>query len=82
MEIDGIAISENQIYVIEVKGWGSQKLLEEKSSQDILTREIKNAINGIHVDRKNNKIKHKVSLKQKIDWVNSNRNSFKIKKRF
>ena len=80
MEIDGIAISENQIYVIEVKGWGSQKLLEEKSSQDILTREIKNAINGIHVDRKNNKIKHKVSLKQKIDWVNSNRNLFKIKK--
>lgn len=78
MEIDGIAISENQVYVIEVKGWGSQQLLEEKSSQDILTREIKNAIDGIHIHRKSNKIKYKVSLKQKVKWINSHRKEFKI----
>lgn len=79
MEIDGIAISENQVYVIEVKGWGSQQLLEEKSSQDILTKEIKNAIDGIHIHHKTNKIKHKVSLKRKVEWINDHKKKFKIK---
>ena len=30
MEIDGIAISDSKVFVIEVKGWGAKKLLEEK----------------------------------------------------
>ncbi len=80
MEIDGIATSESHAYVIEAKGWGSQKLIEEKSSQDILTREIKNAIDGIHVHQKTKKLRIKVPMIKKIEWVSSNRELFKIKK--
>ena len=79
MEIDGIAISDTKVYVIEVKGWGSSKLLEEKTAVDILNREIKNAIDGIHIHQYTKKIKYKKSIKQKVEWISSNRSLFKIK---
>lgn len=80
MEIDGIAVSEKEVIIIEVKGWGSHKLLEEKTSKEILDREIKNAIDGIHIHQKTKTVKHKVPLKNKIEWASLNRNLFKIKK--
>lgn len=80
MEIDGIAVSEKEVIVIEVKGWGSHKLLEEKTSKEILDREIKNAIDGIHIHQETKTVKHMVPIKKKVEWVSSNRNLFKIKK--
>jgi len=79
MEIDGIAVSGKEVIVIEVKGWGSHKLLEEKTSKKILDREIKNAIDGIHVHQDTKTVKHKVPIMKKVEWVSSNRNLFKIK---
>ena len=78
LEIDGIAISDSKVYVIEVKGWGSKKLLEESSSQKILTREIKDAIDGKHFVHASNKNKRRVSLPKKVTWVTKNRSKFKI----
>lgn len=73
MEIDGIAISDSQVYVIEVKGWGAKRLIEEKSSEDNLMRDIKNSIFGFHYVVKINKLKKNVSLPKKVEWVNNNR---------
>ena len=80
LEIDGIAISDHKVYVIEVKGWGSRRLLEEKSSEVILTRDIKYSIDGKHFVHRTNKTKTKVSLPEKISWVKENRSKFNIRK--
>lgn len=78
MEIDGIAISKANVFVIEVKGWKSRKLIEEKTSKDILLRDIKHAIEGLHLDYNSGKLKTKVSLPKKVKWVNENRKKFDI----
>lgn len=78
MEIDGIAISTSQVYVIEVKGWGSRKFLEEKTSKTILDKEIRNAIDGIHQDFNSGKTKHKISLPKKVSWIKDHRGRFGI----
>lgn len=80
LEIDGIAISDYKVYVIEVKGWGSRRLLEEKSSEVILTRDIKNSIDGKHFVHKTNKTRTKVSLPKKVIWVKKNYSKFNIPK--
>ena len=80
LEIDGIAVSDYKVYVIEVKGWGSRRLLEEKSSEAILTRDIKNSINGKHFVHKTKKTRTKVSLSKKVRWVKKNRSKFNIPK--
>lgn len=79
MEIDGIAISDSIVYVIEVKGWGSKKLIEETSSRGILEKEIKNAIDGIHIHVNTGKTKRGVSLPKKVSWVSNNKKRLKIK---
>lgn len=81
MEIDGIAISDSHVYVIEVKGWGAKRLIEEKSSEDILIRDIKNSIFGYHYVAKTNTLKKKVSLLKKVEWVSVNRSKFGISPR-
>lgn len=78
MEIDGIAISDSLVYVIEVKGWKSKKLLEEKTAKEISKKEIRNAIDGIHYDYDTGTIKKKRSLPEKVTWVSNNRQRFKI----
>lgn len=78
MEIDGIAISDSTVYVIEVKGWKARKLVEEKTSKEILDREIKNAIDGLHYVFSTNKTKKSVSLPMKVNWIIDNKNKFKI----
>ena len=80
IEIDGIAISDNNIFVIEVKGWKARKLLEEETSKELLTREIKSAITGFKITNKNKQIKHKRSLNEKVKWVSENRAFFRINK--
>ena len=64
--------------MIEVKGWGSRRLLEEKSSEAILTRDIKNSIDGKHFVHKTNKTRIKVSLPKKVLWVKKNHSKFNI----
>lgn len=78
MEIDGIAISNSLVYVIEVKGWGSKRLLEEQTSKKILEKEIRNAIDGLHVDVKSGKKRKRVSLPRKVSWLTANKNRFNI----
>lgn len=78
MEIDGIAISDSLVYVIEVKGWKSKKLIEEKTTKEISRKEIICAIDGIHYDYDSGTQKKKVSLPQKVTYVSQNRSRFKI----
>ena len=80
MEIDGIAISDDIVYVIEVKGWGLRKLLEEKTSAEFLVREIKSAITGIRHNAISGKIKRRRPIKDKVMWVSNNKELFHIKK--
>lgn len=79
MEIDGIAISPDLVYVVEVKGWGSKRLIEEHTSKKILEKEIKNSIDGLHIHVKTGKTTRPVSLPKKISWVTKNKERFKIK---
>ena len=79
LEIDGVAISKQNVYVVEVKGWGSRKLLEEKTSREIITRDIKSAISGIRINVSHNNIKLKPSIRKKVKWIAENRKMFEIK---
>ncbi|MCH7560108.1 MAG: NERD domain-containing protein [Thaumarchaeota archaeon] len=78
MQIDGIAISDSQVYVIEVKGWSSKRLIEEKTTKNILERDIKNAIDGFHFVRKSNKNRKTVSLPKKVNQIRTDRIKLKI----
>lgn len=78
MEIDGIAISDSKAYVIEIKGWKSKFLIEEKSSLDNLERDVRDAIDGLHITHSTGKIKKRVSLPNKVDWVKNNKSKFNI----
>jgi len=78
MEIDGISISDSNVFVIEVKGWGARRLLEERSSKEILERDIKNAIDGRHFVFSVKKTRRKVSLPKKVSWIRENKSRFRI----
>jgi hypothetical protein len=78
MEIDGIAISNSEVFVIEVKGWKSRRFIEEKTTKEQLDRDIKNAIDGIHISHNTGKIKQKVPLSKKVEWVIKNKQLLKI----
>lgn len=78
MEIDGIAISNSEVFVIEVKGWKSRRFIEEKTTREQLDRDIKNAIDGIHISHNTGKIKQKVPLSKKVEWVIKNKQLLKI----
>lgn len=78
LEIDGIAISNSQVYVIELKSWAVRKLLEEKMSEENLKRDIRGAIDGIKTSHTRNKEKKTVSLPRKVQWVRDHRKELKI----
>lgn len=78
MEIDGLAISDSHVYVIEIKGWGIKRLIEDKSAEDILIRDIKNSIFGYHYVARNKKLKKTVSLLNKVKYVENNRQNLDI----
>jgi len=77
-QIDGLAISDSQVYVIEVKGWGSKRLIEEKTSKEIIERDLKNAIDGFHYVHEINKNKKTVSLPKKVNWIKEHKKELKI----
>lgn len=78
MEIDGIAISPSIVYVIEVKGWKSTILVETVESRTYAERDIRNAIDGLHITHKTGQIKKKVPLPQKVQWVAEHRKALGI----
>ncbi|MBS3923553.1 MAG: NERD domain-containing protein [Nitrosarchaeum sp.] len=78
LQIDGIAISDSNVYVIEVKGWGSKRLIEERTSKEIIDRDIKNAVDGFHYVHKTSKNKKTVSLPKKVNWVKEHKMEFGI----
>jgi len=79
MEIDGIAIFGSITYVIEVKGWGVRRLIEEKTSKTILLRDIKNSVDGLKYNDVTKTTKRKgPSLPKKIQWIDRNRKRFMI----
>lgn len=80
MEIDGIAISDSSVFVIEVKGWKMKGFIEERESRERLERDIKNAIDGIHSTHSTGKTKRRVSLPNKVEWVKNNQDIFGISK--
>jgi hypothetical protein len=47
MQIDGIAISNSKVYVIEAKGWKAKDLIQDYYTREILEDEIRNAIDGL-----------------------------------
>lgn len=79
MEIDGIAISNKLVHVIEAKGWGSKKLIEEKFEEETICRAIHNAIDGYHKNVNSGKIRPTVSLQKKVEWVKNNKKLLRIK---
>lgn len=79
MEIDGIAIFNSIVYVIEVKGWGVRKLIEENTSKKILERDIRDAIEGYHFNFEKQRRERKgVSLTKKVEWVKDHKQRFSI----
>lgn len=78
LEIDGIAISNSQVYVIELKSWAVRKLFEERTSEENLKRDIRGAIDGVKTSHTSNKEKKTVSLPRKTQWVRDHRKDFKI----
>ena len=80
MEIDGLAIYNNKIFVVEVKGWGPHKFLDEASSQVIVTREIKSAVTGTRMNHNKLNTRQRPSLLEKIEWVKANREKIGISK--
>lgn len=78
MEIDGIAISDSQVYVIELKNWATRKLFEESTSEENLKRDIRGAIDGIKTSHSRNTEKKTVSLPRKTQWVKDHKSIFKI----
>lgn len=73
MQIDGIAISNSKVYVIEVKRWKAKDLIEDAYTREILEEEIRNAIDGLGFTRSSGSIRKKVSLHQKVQWVKNQR---------
>jgi hypothetical protein len=52
MQMDGIAISDSIVYVIEVKGWKAKDLIQDSYTREILEEEIRKAIDGLGFTRK------------------------------
>jgi Nuclease-related domain len=73
MQIDGIAISNSKVYVIEVKGWKAKDLIEDAYTREILEEEIRNAIDGLGFTRSSGSTRKKLSLHQKVQWVKNQR---------
>lgn len=78
MQIDGIAISNSIVYVIEVKGWKAKDLIQDSYTREILEEEIRNAIDGLGFTRNSGNTRKKVSLPQKVEWVKNQRKKLGI----
>lgn len=78
MQIDGIAISNSKVYVIEVKGWKAKDLIQDSRTREILEEEIRNAIDGLSFTRNSGSTKKKVPLPQKVEWVKNHRKNLGI----
>lgn len=78
MQIDGIAISNSKVYVIEAKGWKAKDLIQDYYTREILEDEIRNAIDGLDFTRNSGKTTKKVSLPEKVEWVRNQRKKFRI----
>jgi len=78
MQIDGIAISDSIVYVMEVKGWKAKDLIQDSHTREILEEEIRNAIDGLGFPRNTGNTRKKVSLPQKVEWVKNQRKKFGI----
>jgi hypothetical protein len=78
MQIDGIAISNSIVYVIEVKGWKAKDLIQDSYTREILEEEIRNAIDGLCFTRNSGNTRKKVPLPQKVEWVKNQRKKLGI----
>jgi nuclease-like protein len=78
MQIDGIAISNSKVYVIEAKGWKAKDLIQDSYTREILEDEIRNAIDGLDFTRNSGKTTKKVSLPEKVEWVKNQRKKLGI----
>ena len=81
MQIDGIAISNSIVYVIEVKGWKAKDLIQYSYTREILEEEIRNAIDGLGFTRNSGNTRKKVSLPQKVEWVKNHRKRWEFQHR-
>jgi hypothetical protein len=78
MQIDGIAISDSKVYVIEAKGWKAKDLIQDSYTREILEDEIRNAIDGLDFTRNSGKTMKKISLPEKVEWVRNQRKKLGI----
>ena len=79
MQIDGIAVSKTEAYVIEAKCWLAQKLIGGPKYYERLIAKIKGAIDGTQHELATGEIKSKyVPLQRKIEWVSKNKAEFEI----
>ena len=79
-EIDGIAVSDSIVYVIEAKCWSS-RLTGNPAHSYRLAQKMRGAIDGVQHERAAQKTKRAgVPLPRKVNWVRKNRARFGIGK--
>jgi hypothetical protein len=70
LEIDGIAVSQRQIIVVECKGWKLSPFYERENAQSYLERDIKGVVDGQKFT--SGKARKIPSLVEKIEFVRTN----------
>lgn len=79
LEIDGIAVSKDIAYVIEVKCWSSKPMISDPTYLARLERRIKDAIDGVQHEFEAGKTKRRgVPLPRKVEWVRKRKKRFEI----
>ena len=74
MQIDGIAIRNREMWVVEVKGWRTRRYFEHRKRQDWLVRDLRGIIDGWKYSTigGTQRREKKVSLLEKLEFVKSN----------
>jgi hypothetical protein len=74
MQIDGIAMRNREMWVVEVKGWRTGRYFEHRKRQDWLVRDLRGIIDGWKYStiRGTQRREKKVSLLEKLEFVKRN----------
>jgi len=74
MQIDGIAMRNRELWVVEVKGWRTRRYFEHRKIQDWLARDLRGIIDGWKYSTigGTQRREKKVSFLEKLDFVKRN----------
>lgn len=72
LEIDGLAVKKNKVFIVECKGWRFHSLIDEPETKEHTVRDLKGIVIGEKYTRNGKLIKKKPSMFMKIEFVKSN----------